>query len=227
MTEKTLAEIARAAWMAAGNSEDHWEITAAAVRKAVIEECAKKIHDVRSAQVMRRDPLALPERQIIGKRKAITKDEKLASALLEITALRGDPIPLEHAKLMSAAQICSLFEWDHARRHIQGGTNHPTNLTPRFPGDHQEKTSKFDIPQIRKADRLAASHDAGIMRQRAKVFGEPTPKEERKSRWQSRPMQSRNTLADRKTAEPNGKRVKPKFSRWRRSALPLTPSPSE
>lgn len=41
MAEKTLAEIARAAWMEAANSEDHWEITAAAVRAAVIEECAK------------------------------------------------------------------------------------------------------------------------------------------------------------------------------------------
>lgn len=41
MAEKTLAEIARTAWLEAGNLEDHWEITAAAVRNAVIEECAK------------------------------------------------------------------------------------------------------------------------------------------------------------------------------------------
>jgi hypothetical protein len=41
MAEKTLAEIARAAWMSAGILEDHWEITAAAVRNAVIEDCAK------------------------------------------------------------------------------------------------------------------------------------------------------------------------------------------
>lgn len=39
--KKTLAEIARAAWMNAGHLEDHWQITAAAVRNAVIDECIR------------------------------------------------------------------------------------------------------------------------------------------------------------------------------------------
>ena len=37
----TLARIARAAWMNAPNEVDHWEVTASAIRAAVIEECAK------------------------------------------------------------------------------------------------------------------------------------------------------------------------------------------
>ena len=68
--EKTLAEIARAAWMNAGNLEDHWEITAAAVRNAVIEECARKADEIemdyreRAAEARNRDLTIRKERLI-------------------------------------------------------------------------------------------------------------------------------------------------------------------
>jgi hypothetical protein len=88
------------------------------------------------------------------KRKPPTMAEKLASALLEVQRLRGDPIPREHAKLMHAEQICSLYQFDHdAGFACHGVDNHPTMLTPKLRPEHKEKTAKIDQPAIAKCDR--------------------------------------------------------------------------
>ncbi len=140
------------------------------------------------------------ERPEASKRRDPNLTEKLASALAELTWLRGDPIPIEHLRQMSAEQICSLFEWDHARRVHDGGDNHPLNLTPRFPEPHGEKTAKIDVPQIRKGQRLAAAQDEHHERMRAKI-GTPEPQEREASckakqrrRWPKRSLESGNSF---------------------------------
>lgn len=92
-------------------------------------------------------------------RKNPNMSEKLAAALLIIQDLRGDPIPFEDAKRMTAEQICSLFQWDHSAGFVaHGADNHPTGLTPRFIAGHREKTAKVDVPAIRKCDRISKAH---------------------------------------------------------------------
>jgi hypothetical protein len=85
--------------------------------------------------------------------------DKLAATLLELWAARGDPIPWQQARMMTAEQICSLVQFDHARKKCHEDNNHPTNLTPMLYAAHREKTAKQDIPQIRKGRRLEKSHE--------------------------------------------------------------------
>lgn len=71
--------------------------------------------------------------------------EKIAALLLTLRRPndRGtlEPIiPWDHAKQMTAHQICSLFEWDHAVFDTWHGSNHPTNLTPLLISEHRAKT---------------------------------------------------------------------------------------
>lgn len=93
------------------------------------------------------------------KRKSPTMAEKLAATLLELQRLRGNPIDRDHAKEMSAAQICSLFHFDHAAGYAcHGADNHPTGLTPLLIADHREKTAN-DVLTIAKGKRLKAEND--------------------------------------------------------------------
>lgn len=87
------------------------------------------------------------------KRRPPTADEKVAALLLMYWDAKGDPIPFEIAKQMTAAQICSLVHWDHAVFHSWGGGEGPTNLTPRLIGDHRQKTANVDLPVIAKVRR--------------------------------------------------------------------------
>lgn len=81
--------------------------------------------------------------------------EKLACALLHWLHALGAPIPREHAQLMTADQICSLFQFDHwPIRYADGGTTHPDNLQPSFIAAHREKTATIDVPQISKRKRI-------------------------------------------------------------------------
>jgi hypothetical protein len=124
------------------------------------------------------------------KRKPPSMAEKLASALLELQRLRGDPIPREHAKMMSAEQINSLFQFDHAHRHANGGSTHPTNLTPLLIGEHREKTAKVDVPELAKGDRLRPVHIEFQKRVLAKAGqGEAPPR--KPSAWGSRPLNTK------------------------------------
>lgn len=87
---------------------------------------------------------------------------KLAAALLQLRDERGELlIPHEHAKLMTADQIISLFAFDHYPiRYDDGGPAEPWNLQPLTILAHRRKTAKIDIPQMRKADRLRKAKDA-------------------------------------------------------------------
>jgi hypothetical protein len=123
-----------------------------------------------------------------ARRKDPTKDEKLAACLLMIADLQGKGIDFKHAQQMHPEQIISLFQFDHARRVTDGGSNHPTNLTPRFRRAHMDKTAKFDVPQIRKGDRIREGEAEHHEKMRRKLLA-PTPSEDdnppanKKSRW--------------------------------------------
>lgn len=103
--------------------------------------------------------------------RAPNMTEKLAATLLAWLEALGAPIPREHAQAMSAAQIVSLFEFDHwPIRRIDGGTNHPDNLMPRFIAAHGVKTATIDVPQIAKRKRIVEKEAA-----RTKVAMMPGP----------------------------------------------------
>lgn len=151
------------------------------------------------------------------KRKHPNMSEKLASALLEVQRLRGDPIPREHAKAMSAQMICSLYQFDHDAGYACHGTdNHPTKLTPLLRPEHREKTAKIDQPAIAKCARLTPEHEDFQKRVLAKKTGQGDPEylevmkatARQSGRWPSRPLntkgaklQSRNNLRRKEVAK--------------------------
>lgn len=107
---------------------------------------------------------------------------KLAATLLAL----GD-IPWEDAKLMSAAQIVSLYEFDHwPIRHEAGGPAAAWNLKPRLIMFHRIKSRK-DQSEIAHIRRVRRANDAHVNRLLAKDRGEPKPR----SRWPSRPFPKR------------------------------------
>lgn len=116
---------------------------------------------------------------------------KLASALL---AMRGEDgaflVPYEDAKLMSADQIISLFQFDHYPiRKADGGPDAPWNLVPRFILAHREKTAKKDAPEMAKDRSIAAAHANHVDRIQAKIGGRPIQEPPRSARkMQSRPF---------------------------------------
>ena len=122
--------------------------------------------------------------------------EKLASALLIIADLKGDGIPFDHAKQMTAEQICSLVQWDHENRYANGGSTHPTNITPRWILEHREKTAKIDVPQIYKGRRLEKAHAEFRNRLLAKTEATEAPADrpKRKYKWPKRKLESRSTF---------------------------------
>jgi hypothetical protein len=89
------------------------------------------------------------------RRKQPTLTERLAATLLELKYADGrHVIDREAAKKMTAKEICAQFEFDHGVHVAIGGGNHPTNLVPRLPAVHAEKTNKIDKPQIAKTKRI-------------------------------------------------------------------------
>jgi hypothetical protein len=84
---------------------------------------------------------------------------RLAAALCALTDGEGKRlIPHEHAKLMTEADVLSLFEWDHYPiRYIDGGPLAHWNLEPRLIMEHREKTAKVDAPQIAKNRSISDS----------------------------------------------------------------------
>jgi hypothetical protein len=82
------------------------------------------------------------------KRKAISDRTKLAAALLAL-----QDVPYEHAKLMTADQIISLYQFDHGIHHAIDPIDEPWNLTPRLIAPHKIKT-KADVASIAKTKRI-------------------------------------------------------------------------
>lgn len=105
---------------------------------------------------------------------------KLASAL---NTLR----PVDGAHQMTAAQLASLFNFDHAVLHAHGGSDHFTNLTPIFIGEHRAKT-KVDIGKVAKAKRLSAEQEE---HRRRMLQPAAKRKAQKKSRWPKRKIPSR------------------------------------
>ena len=123
-------------------------------------------------------------------RKPPNLTEKLAACLLIIADLRGEGIPFSVAQSMHADQVISLFHFDHAVLVANGGSNHPTNLTPRWILDHRKKTAKKDVPELRKGQRLQKSHEQFTRVLLAKT-GQDEPPAKPKSRWPKRKFGNR------------------------------------
>ena len=134
---------------------------------------------------------------------------KLASALAELQYLRGDPIPWEQLKAMSADELLSLYSWDHGELHAFTANDHFSNLTPRLILAHREK-SREDTKKVAKSKRIAKKQAQHLTRMTeklmavdvrgarddslaaaAKRFGMRLPGERPKRKWPSGPMQSR------------------------------------
>jgi hypothetical protein len=89
------------------------------------------------------------------RRAHISLETKLASALLAL-----GHIPYLHAKLMSAAQIISLYEFHHDILHSQDGSDHFSNLTPLGIIQHRHHTRTIDVPQAARSKHLIKARAA-------------------------------------------------------------------
>src|SRR5262245_10583886 len=109
----------------------------------------------------------------------MSRTVQLASALLQL----GD-VPHEHAKLMTAAQIISLYHFDHYPvRKSDGGPYEPWNLVPRLIAAHRAKTATYDQPEMAKERRIISAQTEHEARMAAKAAGAP-----RQLRWPKRRM---------------------------------------
>lgn len=119
------------------------------------------------------------------KRAHINMETKLASALLSL-----GHIPYEHAKMMTAAQIISLYQFDHGILHVNNGPDEFWNLTPRLIAMHRDKTTTTDIPAAAKSRRIDKANARHAARMAAKITGNPTI-EKPKRKIPSRPFPAR------------------------------------
>lgn len=112
------------------------------------------------AIVVDRDGELVP---VKSSRKDPTVRQKCAALAAAFVAL-----PHEKAKTMTADEMIGLVDFDHypvahAIARDLGWTpkeyNHPSNLVPRKPADHDVKTNTVDIPQIAKTKRLSKEHE--------------------------------------------------------------------
>lgn len=93
-------------------------------------------------------------------RRALNMETKLASALLAL----GD-IPYLDAKAMGAANLISLYQFDHNIRHAEGGTIDFWNLAPTLIIPHRIKSATVDVPEMtrnRSAQDSQAIHLAKL-----------------------------------------------------------------
>ncbi|WP_035677659.1 hypothetical protein [Bradyrhizobium liaoningense] len=126
------------------------------------------------------------------RRDYIPLKTRLAATLCEILTDDGTGklvkvIPHEDAVKMTEDQVLSLFHFDHAIYHAQGGADAFWNLTPTLIPEHREKTRKRDIPQIAKTRRIEQREAEFRARLLAKHRGEPRPP----NRWPKSSFQKR------------------------------------
>ena len=87
------------------------------------------------------------------RRPHIPLSKKLAAALLQL-----GHVPYQDAKQMTAAQINSLYNFDHYPiRHADDGPTEPWNLRPLLIQSHRIKTAKVDAPAMAKDRDIAAA----------------------------------------------------------------------
>lgn len=129
------------------------------------------------------------------KRAHVPLAVKLAAALLTMERYRlalagraGDANDLYHdAKQMTAAQLISLFQFDHfPLRHADGGPAEPWNLAPVMIAAHRAKSARVDQPGMAKERRIEAKWAA---HNRAVAAGRKPPPRTT-SRWPRRPMRA-------------------------------------
>ena len=119
----------------------------------------------------------------MSKRDHIGLKTKLAAVLLEMKRPdeNGNLVPWidrETAKEMTPEMIIALFHFDHFPvPKALGGTDHPTNLTPRPIMEHREKTAKIDVPTIAKTNRISAAHEDFRRNMLRRVGQEESPDE--------------------------------------------------
>jgi|SRR5215510_184074 len=125
----------------------------------------------------------------MGSRPHISLKVKLASTLLAL-----GHVSYEDSKSMTANQICSLYQFDHHPiRYADGGSNHPSNLTPRLIIQHREKT-KSDATERSKERKIRRAIDKHAQKMLLKpnrhgvieVWGKV------RSRWPKRKIPSRS-----------------------------------
>ena len=104
------------------------------------------------------------------KRKKPSQLEETAAALLAL----GD-IPYDDAKQMTAAQIRSLYHFDHNIAHADDGPDVFWNLTPRLIAPHQRKTREIDVPRIAKGKRLRLTQAEHVLKMAMKIAGVVAP----------------------------------------------------
>ena len=98
---------------------------------------------------------------------------RLAAALCALTGKDGQRlIEHEHAKLMSAEQVISLFQFNHYPiAHADDGPAEHWNLDPELIPAHRQITAKFDIPRRAKGKRVRAAEGEHQARMAVKTFG--------------------------------------------------------
>lgn len=102
----------------------------------------------------------------MSKRAHINLSTKLAAALLRL----GE-IDYERSKTMTVKQINACYHFDHDPiPKALGGSDHPSNLTPRLVAEHKHKTIKDN--GTGRSDITAISRLRRIMRKRSN----PKPK---------------------------------------------------
>lgn len=112
------------------------------------------------------------------KKERIPPIEKLASALLQCMRPDGNggwerAISHDEAKMLTAHQIVSLFDFDHYPIEEQdGGPAVAWNLTPRLKPEHRKKTGA-DAKRRAKGKRLQKAQAAHIEAMAAKVSERP------------------------------------------------------
>jgi len=122
------------------------------------------------------------------KRAHISLKTKLASALLAL-----GHVPYEQAKLMTAHQVISLYQFDHNALHALGGPDTFWNLTPMLRAPHREK-SRRDTAIVAKVRRLSADQE-DFRRRMLKPDKKPVT---RNGRWpRGRKLRSRNNFEGR------------------------------
>ena len=112
-------------------------------------------------------------------RKHISLKTKLAAALRELAH-----IPMDHAALMTADQIISLFEFHHIVYHADTANDEHWNIEPMLIKAHKERTARIDVPQIAKTKRISKAHEEF----RARLLQPRDERPPRKSKWPKRTL---------------------------------------
>lgn len=132
----------------------------------------------------------------MSKRTHIPYPQLLAAALRELGG-----IPYDHAKLMTAEQLISLFHRDHGILHATDPINEHWNITWRLIPEHREK-SKRDTAIVAKSKRIRAKQAVHMARMSTDSWGDV----DRAVKW----LGAKRRIPSRKFP-PNKRKLKPLY----------------